>query len=376
MLRLPTLMLCLLGSAVIASCNGSPFSEAAAISLPDQDAAASTGRIHPVEVSSIVITDSITYPRQYVGRVVAGRESDLGFEVSGRIESLTVNIGDQVQRGDVIGRVSVERRDLAIQEAEARKDEVEARLVAAEESLTRIRDLAQRGFATQQELDETLAARDALVATLSVVERQIALNKRDRSDTVLRAPFAGSITARLADQGVVINAGQAVVTLLSDGGLEADIGIPPSVAQSLEISDAFTLQSRDQVLNGTVLRVGREVDTATRTVAVRLALNSDEATPGLIVPGDLVTLSIPKTENVRAAKVPLSSLNESWRGLWSVYIVDGDQEVGVVNRKDVEIVAVDDQSAYIRGTIANGDRLITATTDRVVPGQTMRAVVR
>ena len=58
------------------------------------------------------------------------------------------------------------------------------------------------------------------------------------------------------------------------------------------------------------------------------------------------------------------------RGLWAAYVVEEDGGGRpVVRRQDVEVLHTDGQRTLVRGTLIPGDRVITAGTHRVVPGQ-------
>jgi hypothetical protein len=67
--------------------------------------------------------------------------------------------------------------------------------------------------------------------------------------------------------------------------------------------------------------------------------------------------------------VSLSALSESQRGLWSVFAIKATQAGQVVETRLVEIIHRGDDAVYVRGTLLDGEQIVTGGTARIVPGQ-------
>ena len=106
-------------------------------------------------------------------------------------------------------------------------------------------------------------------------------------------------------------------------------------------------------------------------MAIRLEILED---PGFI-PGGLVRLELEEERRATGAWAPALSLTESLRGLWSVYVVANvEQNIGEIVRKDVEVIHIGNDSVFIRGTIEDGDRVVSSAPFRFVPGQQVSIV--
>lgn len=319
----------------------------------------------PVEVMTAVLQDRYVATRRFPGRIEAAQVSDIGFQVGGEVTDVRVEIGDRVDAGQGLAMIDPLRLDNRRDELIAARAEASASLTRAEATIARIEGLVTDGFATQQDLDDITAERNALRARVRQLDEALSTASKDLEDAVLSAPFAGVIVQRYVDAGVTVNPGQPVLRINASGKLEAEIGVPASFARRLQIGDDHTLISGDLQTEGMITGIGDSIDTATRTVTIRFDISDD---PGF-VPGSLVRLSLEEERFARGMWVPATALNESYRGLWSVYVVVENGDDNIIERKDVEIIHIGDSLVYVTGTPEDGDKIVTAAPFRFVPGQ-------
>jgi len=324
----------------------------------------------PVSVVTVASQDSYRAVRRFPGRIAAAQVSDVGFQVGGEILEVVVQVGDAVATGAPLARIDPERLTLRIAELEAARAEASASLTRAEATLKRTQDLLADGFATEQALDNNLAERDGLKARVRQLTRSIENARVDLQDTTLAAPFGGVVVGRYLDAGATVAPGQPVVRLNENGALEAVVGVPARFARRVRVGDAFTLSSADLSAAAIVSGVSDEIDDATQTVSVRLEFTED---PGFI-PGGLVRLTLEEERRGVGVWVPALALSEGYRGLWSVYVVEGEQDEARIARKDVEVIHIGNDRVYVRGALEDGDRVVTAAPFRFVPGQRVRVV--
>lgn len=324
-----------------------------------------------VEVQTVTILDRYERQRLFPGRIEAAQVADLSFQVGGELETLSVSIGDQIERGDLVAALDPTRLRLRVREAEAAIREAQAELTRSGASLQRTRGLFNDGFATAQDVDDALAARDSAQERVTRLNRGLELAREDLTDTRLVAPFSGAVVARYIDPGTNINSGEPVVRVNQSGVLEAKVGVPTDLAATIEIGQAFDLRLNGKRVSANVSGIGDDVDEATQSVTVRLSIyeTSNTEVARLLVPGSLVRLVLAEERFGRGAWVPLSAIAESYRGLWSVFVVEDEAGTPRIRRKDVTIVAAAEERVYVDGTIDEGDRVVTSAPFRFVPGQ-------
>ena len=321
----------------------------------------------PVETAKFVAQPSFTWTDSFAGFIEPKRATGVAFERAGKVTSVEVEEGAVVREGDVLAvldtaQLAADRTRLLAQLSQTEAQAELALLTAARQKV-----LADEGHSSEQRYDEARLNAEALEASAQALAASIKRLDVDLEKSTLRAPFDGRVAARLIDEGTVISAGTAVAELLESGRIQARIGLPPEVAAEMSSGANFTFDYSGRGIAATVATVRPDVITVTRTVPVLFDLNAD------LPVGDIIRFPYPRTSTVSGGWLPISALAEAEKGLWSVYTakeVDGEQIVG---RENVEVVHVEDQNVFVRGTLADGARVLTRGLNRVVPGQPITA---
>jgi multidrug efflux pump subunit AcrA (membrane-fusion protein) len=150
--------------------------------------------------------------------------------------------------------------------------------------------LENRLAQAQSELDELLAGTRpeliaAQVARVRQLEASIEAIDIDISKAVITAPFAGRVSDRLVDEGVVVSGGQTVLQLTEGGATEARIGLPAEVANSLSLGSAQSVAVGERTFAATVTALLPELDSTSRTVTAVLTLDTSRISPWAKPPG-------------------------------------------------------------------------------------------
>ncbi|MDJ0867502.1 MAG: efflux RND transporter periplasmic adaptor subunit [Myxococcota bacterium] len=333
-------------------------------------AEAAAGTLLPVETFVVELDGDYPVTESYAGRVVSRRRSALGFERGGRLERVWVDEGDTVEPGQVLAVLDTSALEAQRRQLEAQQRETEARLALARLTTERRRKLRESDHVSVQEMDEAIFAERALEASLAAARASLERVEVDLELSRIEAPYAGTVTERLEDEGTVVAPGQPLLGVVEAGALEVHVGVRPETAAELvagaryevEIAGARHAARLDSVLP-TI-----EIDTRTVTVILRL----DAAAPG-VRSGALARVALERRVRGEGSWLPLTALAESRRGLWSAYAVVSDGEGGArVERRQLELIHAEADRAYVRGTLRAGDRLVATGLHRLVPGQRVR----
>jgi RND family efflux transporter MFP subunit len=353
----------------------------AAIAAP-----AAVGAAELLPVASVVVAEQpgLDVHDQLIGRVASARRSELGFERGGRLESIWVEAGDDVTAGQRLAALDVrqleaQRRETAARLTAARADvrRVRAQLDLAATTRRRQADLFERGVAAAQERDEAVFSEKALeaqrgAAEAAVVATEAALASVDvaLALSTLHAPYDGLVTRRDVHEGTIVAPGVPVLALI-DVRREARVGIPLGKRDKLQIGDHYPIAIEGVESPGLLRRIVESVDAPTRTIEAVFELD-----PGsMAVDGAVARLRLASRIEQPGFWIPVTALTEGRRGLWSVLVLSpADDGAHRVERRDVQLLYVQADRAYVRGAIAAGERVATAGVERVVPGQLVRAV--
>ena len=320
----------------------------------------------PVATETVAMESAYRIVDRFVGRLEPARETSLGFERAGLIMEMLVEEGDRVESGQLLAHLDVEPLEAQRAQLVAERDERVADLQLAQLTSERQQRLHREGHASAQRYDEARLAVESLGAAIVRIEAAIRGIDIDLDKSLLRAPFSGRIAERLLDEGRVVGAGTPLFRLLESDRPQARIGLSPEVAARLAVGEEVTLESGRWKQSASLLALRPDLVSGTRTVPALFALDAVNTLPF----GEVVELAVPRDVAADGAWVPLSALSEGPKGLWQVLTVieadSGDLQVG---REAVDILHVAGGRAYVRGTLADGMRIVVSGSNRVVPGE-------
>ncbi len=203
-------------------------------------------------------------------------------KVSGTVRSVNVEEGASVRKGQTLAVI-----DNPLQKGE--RDRARASLAKSEEDLERLRSLHDKGFISDNEWAETVHAHDLARTTFEQAQSSL-------DDTVIRAPFGGTVSLREIEVGENISVGKTVFAVVDLEQLEVEIHLPERNLADLAPGQAARINSEftDLVTDGEVLRIAPTVDAATGTVKVTVAVKQDTPVlrPGMFVNVAVITATL------------------------------------------------------------------------------------
>jgi len=210
---------------------------------------------------------------------VSLNQSTLSARIQASVESIQVGVSEQVSAGSVLLKLDCTDYQLALQQAQAGVTIAEARLQLANNQKQRASQLLARDLTSRENADTT--ATDAIARQAELTQAQIAVRQArvNVERCVIKAPFAGIVTARLASEGQLATVGTPLIAMVDTQHLELSAQIGPS--QLTQLQQASQLQFvADQAYPVTLLRSGGVINSETRDQEIRLAFNGPRPAPG------------------------------------------------------------------------------------------------
>lgn len=290
------------------------------------------GDVAPVQPRPVLVTHPSGGAQAalsaYPGEIRAREESTLSFRVGGNLVERNVDVGAQVQRGDVLA--VLDARDLVLQAQAA-----QAQLAAAEADLARARGDRDRFGKLVDEQLVSRSAYEAQVATYKTAEgragvarSQLDVSRNQASYARLRAPRDGVIASREAEAGQVVAAGQTVFTLAADGAREVVISLPEGRVREFRIGQPVVVElwnAPGPRYQGSVREISPSADPRTRTYPARVAL-SEEAAEAVEL-GQSARVYMQEAGTDAELSVPLSAIQRGPSGATAVWVVDSGGKV-------------------------------------------------
>lgn len=208
------------------------------------------------------------------GNVAAWQEASIGTESNGlRLTEVTVNVGDEVKRGQVLATFAAETVMAELSQARAVAEEAAATLSDAEANAQRARSLDATGAMSAKQINEYITAERAARARLDAAQAIEQQHRLRLAQTRVLAPDDGVVTTRSATVGAVLPAGQELFRLIRKGRLEWRAEV--ATADLVKLSPgqiAHVTTTGDQVVAGKLRVISPAIDTQTRNGLVYVDL--------------------------------------------------------------------------------------------------------
>jgi RND family efflux transporter MFP subunit len=302
------------------------------------------------------------------GQIQAEREITLAFRIGGRIIERKADISDKVTPDQVLAKLDPQDELNGLRSARAALSAAEGRLAQESNQFQRQQTLLSRGFTTKVLFDKAKQAFNTAQAQVDDAKAQLEIAEDRVSHTELKADVTGTITARNAEAGEVVQAGQPVFQVARDSGWDAAFDVPAQVLRSAPGDATITIALTDDpsvTAKGRVRQVDPQADPVTRTFKVRVSVNDPPAAMRL---GASVTGRM-DTESGTGISVPaaaLTSVNHD-PALWLV-----DPANLTVKLQPVEVLRFDPGTVVISNGLEGGEIVVTAGVQALHPGQKVR----
>lgn len=327
-------------------------------------AAAKDPRLQPPRVEIFNVQAAGSVSRTFTGIVEARVQSDLGFRVGGKIQERCVDVGQRVQKGQILMRLDPEDLKLVAAAEQAVVDAARAKYVQEKADEARFAELVASGAVSRQEYDHARAGLDSAKAQLDAAEAQARVSNNSSEYAVLLADADGVIVRTLSEPGQVVTSGQTVIQLAHDGPREAAINLPEGVRPDLETTALARLYGQDQSYPARLRQLSDAADPSSRTFEARYVLEGEAAATPL---GSTVTITLATKQNSGNAsvQVPVGAVYDRGSGP-GVWIIDDKSEVTF---RSVQIASIGQEEVVVSHGIEAGEKVVALGAHLLHEGQ-------
>jgi RND family efflux transporter MFP subunit len=385
--------------AVLASCSGPYSGGKVAAAKESSTVAVKTVRVELSNIPEIITAN---------GELLAEEQATVSAKVPGRVTRLHLDLGSVVKAGDLVAELEKEDYEFRARQAEALVEQTRAQLGIsgkpnddvvpentavvrqAAASLKEARfifgntaKLAGEGVLSKVDFEKSQVNAQAAEARYQgaleqvmqwraqLTERraQLALARQQLADSVIRAPFAGAITRRIASQGEYLAVNAPVVQLVRQHPLRVRVDVPERQAAKVKPGQRIdiSLEASPVKTSGRVVRLSPSIEAQNRSLVVEGEIPNPG---GLLRPGSFVESVITVNATASGVAVPAQAL-VTFAGVERMFVVAGgalDERIVKTGRR-----LADNRVEVISGLSA-GEQLVINTSDRMLKG--MKAVVQ
>ncbi|HEY1783851.1 MAG TPA: efflux RND transporter periplasmic adaptor subunit [Roseiarcus sp.] len=370
--------------------------KAAACPTPAQSAADQPRAVEPPAVTVAPAVKREFVDRLFVSGTLVAREE---AQVASRVDGLTIvevdaEDGDRVKEGQILARLdrsqldamlaendaSTKRADAAIDQAQSLIAQSQAQVQFSNSDFERARKL-EAGIMAASTVEQREMAMKTAQAQLSASQNALGVAEADRKSrdaerqellvridrTAVRAPVSGVISRRSAKPGAAAStSGEPLFRIIEDGAIDLEADVPEQSLARLAVGmpAELKLPGVESEVSGRVRLVNQEVDRASRTGKVRIALSDvSHAHIGAFASGQV---ELTRRDGLG---VPASALTRDGDSARLDVVLDGR-----VQERQVTPGIVDGDVVEIKQGLAEGESIVTRAAAFLRPGDRVRPV--
>ena len=349
-----------------------------------------TGKIVPLVRTYTVSTQGATTHAPYPGEVRGRYESQLAFQVAGKIAARMVNVGDNVRAGQVLLALDPKDVNQSVEATAAQLASARASYKLAADNAARYRSLYAQGAVSEAIRDQYNTQLEAASATLRQAQAQANVSSNQLGYTQLVSDTAGVVTALNGEVGQVVGAGTPIATVVRSGEREVQISVPEGAPVRVGQQATISFWALPGVeATGYVREIASMADPVTRTYKVCVAAPDLPSTAklGMTAKVELAANADAPAKDANAnlpsnAGAPSTAQQADSNATFlipaqALYQVNGNTQVWVVrdNRAQLAEVKVSGYSGnqvLIEQGLSRGDKIITAGLAKLTPNQEVR----
>ncbi len=283
--------------------------------------------LHTIKPRGLVDTVRFTGTTQPIDQTV------VKARVAGRLAEVLVREGDKVAKGQLLARFETAELQAKVNERQSAVDAARAELRWASRDRSDKETLSSRNIVSQSAADQARSTAENKSSMVAVSEAQLEVARKNLADAEVRAPFAGVVGERIANQGESLPIDGRIVALLDTSHVEIAAQMPAADVVRLEVGQMATINLEgfgDRPFNGRVTRISPTAQAGSRSIPVYVEiLDHDEGLRG----GLFGTGAIAVKEKGHALAVPAAAMRKDDQGDF-VLAVENDTLV----RKPVGVV--------------------------------------
>jgi len=345
-------------------------------------------KIRPIKYSTIESTTGVE-THTFSGVAKTQNETELSFKVAGTLSAVRVELGEKVNKGQLIATISTEDYDIQTKQAISQKEgyianaeAAESQLISSKATYERVAKLYENNSVALSEYQQAKAAFDAAQAQYDAANAQVeASNQQVQAAdnqvayTKLVSPITGVITAVQVEANEMVSAGTPIATVSSLGRPEVEVGVPEIFINRIKKGQKvnITLPSAPgQTFQGVVDQVAYASGNApTYPVIVEIDKSNEQIRPGMAANVSFLfsTGEVPTSPRLI---VPVEAVGMDHQGNFSFVLNEKSDGVYVAEKKVITLGELTPKGFELIEGLEEGERVAIAGLKSLMDGEEVR----
>ncbi len=295
-----------------------------------------------------------------VGSFQARKNTQMGSQVSGRVDKVLVEVGDLVKKDQELIRLDPTFFDIEVAQRKAELQAAKVAMTDADLNFNRMKNLWEKPNSKEppsvprKMFDDARLKLEATTAQFQQAQHGLRYAEQRLRETVVRAPYDGVVSKRMVDPGQPVTATPAtsLVEVQEVGTLDLDFSLPQNMLGNIKVGTPFEFEV-EGIENGrgtgTIALIFPAIDEATRSFRCRAWIQN----PGLKYhPGLLAQIRVLNREMKNSLVVPRKAMVQTATGWQAVVSNDGHNSI-----RSLKVGLVTDNRVEILGGLNEGNKV-------------------
>ncbi len=295
-------------------------------------------------------------------------EAEVRAKAAGQLLEVAVREGEQVKEGQVLARIDPTELRARLAGREAELAAARSQLELAKKTLQQQQALSTQGFISKNALQNAASGFEVAQARVGTARSELAVAREMLDTAVLRAPFSGTVAARLADPGERVAVDAPVLRVVDLGQLALEAPVPAENIGEVRVGQRITFRVQGygaKDFSGRIERINPTTAEGSRSIPVHVVVENPERTlrGGLFASGSLV---LERVED--ALPIPATAVREEG-GQRYVYEIEDE----TVRRRAIELgIATRSGLVDVRSGLEPGDLIVRSNLGQLREGAQAR----
>ncbi len=292
--------------------------------------------------------------------------------VGGEVREVLVREGEPVRAGQIVVRIDAAEYEARVAQARGNLNNARAQLEIAAKTRDNNLALVERGFISKNALDNSTSQFAGAKASVDAAQGALDLVQKSLNDTVIRAPIAGLVSARLAQPGEKVAPDSKLIDIVNLQKMELEAGVPAADVARVAIGQPVELgvEGLPERFEGRVARINPATQAGSRSVPVYIRVANPQ---NLLRAGMFAEARLTLASKAGVLALPQSALRKDGSGTYVFVIADGKIERRAVTLGASGLTG-DEFRTEVASGLQAGMQVIRTDMGNLRPGTPVRVV--